>query len=74
MKDLRGVEIEEGNVVCFVHRFHKSGELLHGKVVGFTTQMVKVEYHARGDQRTSNYMPHNCCVVQQTKEKKMKEL
>lgn len=73
MKDIRSVEIQEGDTVSFVYRWSKSGELCHGVVVGFTAQMVKVEFHARGGQKTSNYMPHNVCVVQ-IKERKMKEL
>lgn len=74
MKDLRGVEIQEGDIVSFVYRWSKSGELCHGKVVGFTTQMVKINFYAHSSDRTSNYMPHNLCVVQQPKETKMKEL
>lgn len=73
MKDIRGVEIEEGDRVSFVFRWAKSGELAHGIVIGFTKQMVKVEFIARNTQRTSNYMPHNVCVVN-SKEIKMKEL
>lgn len=64
MKDLRGIEIKEGDLVSFVHRWSKSGDLCHGKVVGFTAQMVKITYHARGSDRTTNYMPHNTCVIQ----------
>lgn len=73
MKDIRNIVIKEGDTVSFVYRWSKSGELCHGVVVGFTKQMVKVEFHARGSQHTSNYMPHNVCVVQ-TEETKMKEL
>lgn len=66
MKDIRGIEIKEGDVVSFVYRFTKTGELCHGKVAGFTAQMVKVTYQGRGftGERTTNYMPHNVCVIQ----------
>lgn len=76
MKDLRGIEIQQGDYVSFIHRCTKSGELQHGKVAGFTAQMVKVTYQGRGftGERTTNYMPHNVCVIQQSKETEMKEL
>lgn len=75
MKDICGVEIEEGSTVAFISRLlHKSGDLSTGVVLGFTTKMVTVQYTlATGVQTTSTYMPHNLCVVQ-TKEIKMKEL
>lgn len=66
MKDVRGVEIQEGDTVTFISRLlHKSGDLSTGKVLGFTAKMVTVEYTlATGVQLTSTYMPHNVCVVQ----------
>lgn len=72
MKDLRGVEMEVGNIVSFVTRRGNMHPLLVGKVIGFTTKMVKIQEHT--DLEPTNIMPHNCCVVQQTKETIMKEL
>lgn len=74
MKDIRNVEIKEGDKVSFVYRWSKSGELCCGKVVGFTAQMVKLQFHFRGMERAGNYMPYNVCVIQQSKETEMKEL
>lgn len=73
MKDLRGVEIEVGNIVAFVTRRGNMHPLLTGKVVGFTTKMVKIK-ESNVDLEPTNIMPHNCCVIQQTKETIMKEL
>ena len=71
MKDLRGVEIEEGNTVCFVTRRGNMHPLLVGVVLGFTNKKVKIQ---EGNMTPTTITPHNCCVVQQTKETKMKEL
>lgn len=64
-RDVRDVEIKTGDLVSFIHRWSKSGELATGKVVGFTPQMVKIEFHFRGKDRAGNYMPYNVCVIQQ---------
>ena len=72
MHDLRFVEIQEGDTVSFVTRRGNMHPLLVGEVVGFTTKMVKIL--ETGSTVPTNIMPHNCCVVQQPKEKKMKEL
>lgn len=76
MKDLRGVEIKEGDTVSFISRLlHKSGDLSTGEVLGFTTKMVTVQYTLQtGVVTTSTYMPHNLCVVQTQGNTKMKEL
>lgn len=74
MRDLRGVEIQEGDLVSFIWRMTRSGELSHGTVVGLTEKLVEVAYHKYGNDRTSKFMPHNVCVIQQSKETEMKEL
>lgn len=76
MKDIRDIEVKEGDLVSFVYRWGKSSELCHGEVIGFTSQMVKITFRPRVSigNHTSNYMPHNICVIQQNKETKMKEL
>lgn len=74
--DIRGVEIKEGNIVALISRLlHKSGDLAVGTVVGFSKQMVTVEYRLKtGVDTKSSYMPHNLVVVEPKEETFMKQL